>query len=90
MKVVDMIGARPQFIKLAPILKAVERHNQNHPGRALFKKFWSTQASITTTKHLMSSLMSSVSRLPITNSAWVPAPMAIKQGKCSRELKKCF
>jgi len=35
MKVIDMVGARPQFIKLAPILKAVERHNQNHPDRPI-------------------------------------------------------
>jgi len=30
MKVVDVVGARPQFIKLAPILKAIERHNQKY------------------------------------------------------------
>ncbi len=32
MKFVDIVGARPQFIKLAPILFAVERHNRDHPG----------------------------------------------------------
>ena len=31
MKIVDIVGARPQFIKLAPILKAIERHNRKHP-----------------------------------------------------------
>jgi len=31
MKFVDIVGARPQFIKLAPILRAVERHNRDHP-----------------------------------------------------------
>jgi len=35
MKVVDVVGARPQFIKLAPILKAVERHNQQYPDRPI-------------------------------------------------------
>jgi len=30
MKFVDIVGARPQFIKLAPILRAVQRHNQDH------------------------------------------------------------
>jgi UDP-N-acetylglucosamine 2-epimerase len=35
MKVVDVVGARPQFIKLAPILKAVERHNQQYPNRPI-------------------------------------------------------
>jgi UDP-N-acetylglucosamine 2-epimerase len=32
MKFVDIVGARPQFIKLAPILLAVQRHNQDHPN----------------------------------------------------------
>ena len=31
MKVVDIVGAGPQFIKLAPILRAIEKHNQKHP-----------------------------------------------------------
>jgi UDP-N-acetylglucosamine 2-epimerase len=35
MKVVNVVGARPQFIKLAPILKAVERHNQQYPNRPI-------------------------------------------------------
>ena len=35
MKVVHIVGARPQFIKLAPILKAVERHNQQYPDRPI-------------------------------------------------------
>ncbi|MDD3565131.1 MAG: UDP-N-acetyl glucosamine 2-epimerase [Methanothrix sp.] len=35
MKVVDIVGARPQFIKLAPILRAVERHNQDHPDNPI-------------------------------------------------------
>lgn len=35
MKLVDIVGARPQFIKLAPILKAIERHNREHPDRPI-------------------------------------------------------
>lgn len=35
MKFVDIVGARPQFIKLAPILRAVERHNQGHPDHLI-------------------------------------------------------
>ncbi|MBC7080579.1 MAG: UDP-N-acetyl glucosamine 2-epimerase [Methanothrix sp.] len=31
MRIVDVVGARPQFIKLAPVLKAIERHNRQHP-----------------------------------------------------------
>lgn len=34
-KVVDIVGSRPQFIKLAPILKAIERHNRGHPNRPM-------------------------------------------------------
>ncbi len=31
MKLVNIVGARPQFIKLAPILRAIERYNRGHP-----------------------------------------------------------
>lgn len=30
MKLVDVVGARPQFIKLAPVLLAIKRHNEGH------------------------------------------------------------
>ena len=32
-KVIDIVGARPQFIKVAPILRAIHRHNQEHPDQ---------------------------------------------------------
>ncbi|MGQ9756201.1 MAG: UDP-N-acetyl glucosamine 2-epimerase, partial [Desulfotomaculales bacterium] len=35
MKLVDIVGARPQFIKLAPVLKAIEHHNREHPERPI-------------------------------------------------------
>ncbi|MBC7221581.1 UDP-N-acetylglucosamine 2-epimerase (non-hydrolyzing) [Candidatus Bipolaricaulota bacterium] len=35
MKIADVVGARPQFIKLAPVLKAIERHNRDHPDRPI-------------------------------------------------------
>jgi UDP-N-acetylglucosamine 2-epimerase (non-hydrolysing) len=31
LKIVDVVGARPQFIKLAPILQAIVKHNQKRP-----------------------------------------------------------
>lgn len=30
-KLVNVVGARPQFIKLAPVLRAIAEHNQAHP-----------------------------------------------------------
>jgi len=35
LKIVDIVGARPQFIKLAPILRAIERHNRENPGHRI-------------------------------------------------------
>jgi len=35
MKLVDIVGARPQFIKVGPILRAIEKHNREHLFRAL-------------------------------------------------------
>ncbi len=31
MKLIDVVGARPQFIKVAPILRAIQRYNERHP-----------------------------------------------------------
>lgn len=31
MKVVDIVGARPQFIKVGPVLQAIEAHNRKRP-----------------------------------------------------------
>lgn len=35
MKLVDVVGARPQFVKLGPILRVIEQHNQAHPERTI-------------------------------------------------------
>ncbi|WP_322798426.1 non-hydrolyzing UDP-N-acetylglucosamine 2-epimerase [Thermoflexus sp.] len=31
MKIVDIVGARPQFIKITTVLRAIQRYNQAHP-----------------------------------------------------------
>lgn len=35
MKLVNIVGARPQFIKVGPILRAIEKHNHEHPQHAI-------------------------------------------------------
>jgi len=35
MKLLDIVGARPQFIKVGPILMAIGKHNREHPDRAI-------------------------------------------------------
>jgi len=35
MKIADIVGARPQFIKVVPMLRAIEKHNNIHHDRAI-------------------------------------------------------
>ena len=35
MKIVDIVGARPQFIKVGPVLRAIAEHNRHHPDRPI-------------------------------------------------------
>jgi UDP-N-acetylglucosamine 2-epimerase len=35
MKVANIVGAHPQFIKLAPVLKAIEKHNKDNPAQKI-------------------------------------------------------
>lgn len=37
LKVVTVVGTRPQFIKAAPVLRAIEQHNLNHPDRKILE-----------------------------------------------------
>ena len=35
MKLMNIVGARPQFIKVSPILRAIDQQNRAHPHRAI-------------------------------------------------------
>ena len=35
LKIVDVVGARPQFIKLATVVKAIQEHNRKNPERPI-------------------------------------------------------
>jgi UDP-N-acetylglucosamine 2-epimerase len=35
MKLINIVGARPQFIKVGPVLRAIEKHNREHPDRPI-------------------------------------------------------
>ncbi len=35
MKLVQIVGARPQFIKVAPVLRSIKQHNRAQPDRAI-------------------------------------------------------
>ena len=54
MKIVTIIGARPQFIKAAAVSRAIQDFNKKfssrrRPVKKKDKRNWSIQASITTT-----------------------------------------
>ena len=37
LKVINIVGARPQFIKLAPVLKAIQRYNEEHKDLQIYE-----------------------------------------------------
>lgn len=37
MKILDVVGARPQFIKIAPVLRAIAYHNQENPDHRIWE-----------------------------------------------------
>jgi UDP-GlcNAc3NAcA epimerase len=34
-KLIDIVGARPQFIKVAPVLKAIDKYNEEHADKPI-------------------------------------------------------
>jgi hypothetical protein len=48
MKIIHVVGARPNFMKIAPILEAIERHNEqkvNPKFESLFSPYGPTLRS---------------------------------------------
>jgi len=35
MKIISIVGARPNFMKIAPFIDAIKRHNDSHPGETV-------------------------------------------------------
>ena len=35
MKLLNIVGARPQFIKVGPVLRAIKQYNLKHPNRSI-------------------------------------------------------
>jgi hypothetical protein len=64
MKIVSIVGARPQFIKASAVSRALRPH---------IRKYWSTPASITTRICRIFSFASWRYRRRITTWKWAPA-----------------
>jgi UDP-N-acetylglucosamine 2-epimerase len=88
MKIIDIVGCRPQFIKVAPVLHAIDCYNADHRSSPI------NEILVHTGQHydyeMSQVFFDELASKPRTiTSAWAQAVMATKQAKCLNASKKC-